>query len=67
MPIVILLLIAIMFGMFGFWDTIGAILGGIAVIVVLIFLLALTLALTGWWLMRRGGGRIIIHKPDDRP
>ena len=43
MPILILIVLAILIAQIGFWDTLQAVLGGIAMIVLLI-LLAVTLA-----------------------
>lgn len=57
MPIVVILLIAILVGMFGFWDTLQAILGAV-VLASLVVLAAVAVAvLLGVMAVRRGRWR----------
>jgi hypothetical protein len=53
MPILIILLLAILIAQIGFWDTLGAILGGIAMVVLLLLILAAIAALATVMLYRR--------------
>ena len=53
MPILIFLIVVIMIAQLGFWDTFSAILGGVAMIVLLVLLLAGLLALGGMLAIRR--------------
>ena len=53
MPLVIFLILVILIAQIGFWDTFSAILGGVAMIVLLVLLLAGLLALGGMLAVRR--------------
>ncbi len=53
MPIIFLLVLAILIAQFGFWDTLSAILGGVAMIILLIALLGAIAAMVGWYAVRR--------------
>ncbi|HYH18852.1 MAG TPA: hypothetical protein VD995_09570 [Azospirillum sp.] len=56
MPLVLLVILAILIAQIGFWDTLGALLGGVAMIVLLILLLGALLVLGGRYLMSRARG-----------
>jgi hypothetical protein len=53
MPILLILLLALLIAQIGFWDTLGAILGAAAMIVLLIVLVAATAATAGYFLFNR--------------
>jgi len=53
MPLVIFLIVVILIAQIGFWDTLSAILGGVAMIVLLVLLLAGLVALGGLLAVRR--------------
>ncbi|WP_193552266.1 hypothetical protein [Oleisolibacter albus] len=55
MPFVILLLLVILIAQFGFWDTLQAILGSLAMMAVLLSLLAALAYLGFRWILRRAG------------
>jgi len=55
-PLVLLVILAILIAQIGFWDTLGALLGGVAMIVLLILLLGALLVLGGRYLMSRARG-----------
>jgi hypothetical protein len=57
MPILLIILIAILIAQVGFWDTLGALLGAAAVLVLFWVILIATVALAGFWLYRRFIGR----------
>jgi hypothetical protein len=53
MPLILFVLIVVLIAHIGFWDTLGAILGAVAMAVLLIGLVAAILALGGYLLFRR--------------
>ena len=53
MPLVIFLILVILIAQVGFWDTFSAILGGVAMLVLFVLLLAGLLVLGGMLLVRR--------------
>ncbi|HZA66284.1 MAG TPA: hypothetical protein VE592_05000 [Geminicoccaceae bacterium] len=53
MPILIFIVLVILIAQVGFWDTFGAILGGVAMIVLLALLAIALLVLAGMMLLRR--------------
>ncbi len=53
MPIIFILLLALLIGTLGFWDTIGAILGAFALVVLFWILVAVTVIVGIVWLFRR--------------
>ncbi len=53
MPIVIFTLLVILIAQIGFWDTLGAILGAAAMLVMFVLLAGALLVLAGYVLMRR--------------
>ncbi|HEX2117115.1 MAG TPA: hypothetical protein VHM01_22140 [Alphaproteobacteria bacterium] len=53
MPILILLVLAILIAQIGFWDTFQAILGGLAMVILLIFLGGGLVALAAYSVIRR--------------
>lgn len=57
MPILILVLIAVLIAQIGFWDTLGALVGATAMIVLLILLTVGVIALSvrAWFAKIRGG------------
>ena len=57
MPILLLILLIILVAQFGFWDTLSAVLGGIGIVILLVFTVGAVLALAGALLMRRLRGR----------
>ncbi|MEW5726277.1 MAG: hypothetical protein AB1918_00485 [Pseudomonadota bacterium] len=57
MPIVVILLLAILVGLFGFWDTLQAIIGAVAVVVLAVLVAAAVAVLLGVMAFRRGKGR----------
>lgn len=56
MPIVVILLIAILVGMFGFWDTLQAIIGAVALVVLAVAFAAAIAVVLGVMVFRRGKG-----------
>lgn len=57
MPLILLLILVILIAQIGFWDTLGALLGGTLMIVLLILLFGALLVLGGRYLMTRARGR----------
>jgi hypothetical protein len=57
MPIILLIILIVLIAQVGFWDTLGAVLGAFAMIVLFILLLAAGLALAAYMLFRRAGRR----------
>ena len=59
MPILIFIVLVILIAQVGFWDTFGAILGGVAMIVLFVLLAIALVVLAGILLVRRlrHGGR----------
>jgi hypothetical protein len=53
MPILIFVVLVILIAQVGFWDTFSAILGGIAMIVLLVLLAIALVVLAGMMLLRR--------------
>jgi hypothetical protein len=53
MPILILIVLVILIAQVGFWDTLSAILGGVAMIVLLVLLAIALVVLAGMMLLRR--------------
>lgn len=53
MPLVLLLILIVLIAQIGFWDTLGAVLGGVAMIVLLVLLAAALLVLGGRYLLTR--------------
>lgn len=53
MPILFILLLAMLIGTLGFWDTIGAILGAIGLVILFWVLVALTAVVAVVWLFKR--------------
>lgn len=53
MPLLFFLVLVALIATFGFWDTLAAILGGVAVVLVLMVLLAVIGALIGWRMWKR--------------
>lgn len=56
MPFFIIILIALLIAQIGFWNTLGAILGAFAMIVLLIAIAGATLVLGVMWLVGRATG-----------
>lgn len=54
MPIVVILLLAILVGMFGFWDALEAILGAVALVVLAVVVAGGIALLVGVLALRRG-------------
>lgn len=57
MPIIIILILAILIAQIGFWDTFSAILGGVAMVILLVLLFAALVALAGFLAYRRAQTR----------
>ncbi len=57
MPILLILILAIIIAQVGFWKTLGSILGAIAMIVLLIFLVVVAIGILGAILTRRAKRR----------
>lgn len=57
MPLLILLLLIVLIAQIGFWDTLSAVLGAAAMVVLLLLLAMGALALAAWWAFRRVRGR----------
>lgn len=53
MPILMIILVAMLIGTVGFWDTLGAILGAVALFVLFWILLGLTVLAVAVWLFRK--------------
>jgi hypothetical protein len=53
MPILIFIVLVILIAQVGFWDTLSAILGGVAMIVLLVLLAIALVVLAGMMLLRR--------------
>lgn len=53
MPILLIILIAILVAQVGFWDTLAALLGAVAVVVLFFLVLAAAVALGAYLLFRR--------------
>ena len=58
MPIILLILLVILVAQIGFWDTLGAVLGAVAVIVLFCLVLAGALAVAALLVFRRAKRRI---------
>ena len=58
MPILLIVLVAILIAQIGFWDTLGAILGAVGVLVLFVLILAAALAVAGYLVLRRVQRRI---------
>jgi hypothetical protein len=52
-PLLLIVLIAILIAQIGFWDTLGAILGAVGVLVLFVFIFAAALAVAGYLVFRR--------------
>lgn len=57
MPIIIILILAVLVAQIGFWDTFSAILGGIAMVVLLVLLFAALIVLAAFLAYRRAQTR----------
>ena len=53
MPLLLILLLVLLIAQIGFWDTLGAVLGAAAMIVLFILLAAGAIAIAGYVLVRR--------------
>ncbi len=53
MPILLLIILVVLIAQVGFWDTLGAVLGAAAMLVLFVALLAALVALGGYWMVRR--------------
>ncbi len=53
MPLLLIVLIAILIAQIGFWDTLGAILGAVGVLVLFVLIFAAALAVAGYLVFRR--------------
>lgn len=53
MPLLLILLLAILIAQIGFWDTLGAILGAVGVLVLFALLAAAAAAVAGYLVIRR--------------
>ncbi len=53
MPLVIFVLIVLLIAQVGFWKTLGAVIGAVAMIVLMVVLAAAILVLAGFWLVAR--------------
>lgn len=58
MPIILLILLVILVAQIGFWDTLGALLGAVALIVLFCLVLAGALAVAALLVFRRAKRRI---------
>ncbi len=56
MPILLLILLAILVAQIGFWDTLGALLGAVGVVVLFVLILIAAVAVAGYLLFRRVRG-----------
>jgi hypothetical protein len=66
MPILIFLILVVLIAQIGFWDTFAAILGGVAMIILFLLLLAAAVALTGYLFVRRARRRHLSGRSDPR-
>ncbi|MGK2284728.1 hypothetical protein [Pedomonas sp. V897] len=57
MPVLLFLVLVALIATFGFRDTLAAILGGVAVVLLIALILAAIAAVVGWRLWRRFFGR----------
>ncbi|HKH34742.1 MAG TPA: hypothetical protein VKA80_11375 [Beijerinckiaceae bacterium] len=57
MPIILLIILIVLIAQVGFWDTLGAVVGAFAMIVLFILLLAAGLALAAYILFRKARRR----------
>jgi hypothetical protein len=57
MPIILLIILIVLIAQIGFWDTLGAVVGAFAMIVLFILLLAAGLALAAYMMFRRARRR----------
>jgi hypothetical protein len=57
MPIILLIILIVLIAQVGFWDTLGAIVGAFAMLVLFALLLAAGLGLAGYLLFRRARRR----------
>ena len=57
MPVLLFLVLVALIATFGFRDTLAAILGGVAVVLLIALILAAIAAVVGWRLWRRFSGR----------
>jgi hypothetical protein len=57
MPIILLIILIVLIAQVGFWDTLGAVLGAFAMLVLFVLLVAAGLALTAYMLFRRARRR----------
>lgn len=48
MPLLLFLVLVALIATFGFWDTLAAILGGVAVVFIIVLILAIIAAVLGW-------------------
>lgn len=48
MPLLLFLVLVALIATFGFWDTLAAVLGGVAVVLVVALILAVIAAFIGW-------------------
>ena len=53
MPILLIILVIVLVAQIGFWDTLGAMLGAVAVLFLFVLVLAATVALAAYLLYRR--------------
>lgn len=53
MPILLILLLALLIAQIGFWDTLGAVLGAAAMVLLFILLAIAAVAIAGYLLLRR--------------
>ena len=53
MPLLLFLVLVALVATFGFWDTLAAILGGVAMVLALAFVLAVAGVVLGWHLWKR--------------
>jgi uncharacterized membrane protein len=52
-PLLLIVLIAILIAQIGFWDTLGAILGAVGVLVLFVLIFAAALVVAGYLVFRR--------------
>jgi hypothetical protein len=57
MPIILLIILIVLIAQVGFWDTLGAVVGAFAMLVLFVLLLAAALALAAYMLFRRARRR----------
>ena len=57
MPLLLFLVLVALIATFGFWDTLAAVLGGVAVVLVVALILAVIAAFIGWRWWKRVTGR----------